>query len=121
MDPPRNLVAAGVLKGDLYIHGGDLPGGDPCCGSPFPQNVTNEFWRFDGKRGIWEEISGCAGAAPALKRHRAVEVGKDLFLFSGFDFTVAWVRIMRLHSGSFVREAGDRRWWRMGRPFRACG
>ena len=87
VDPPRNLVAAGVLKGDLYIHGGDLPGGDPCCGSPFPQNVTNEFWRFDGKRGIWEEISASAGAAPALKRHRAVEVGKDLFLFSGFDFT----------------------------------
>lgn len=87
VDPARNLVAAGVLKGDLYIHGGDLPGGVPCCGSPFAQNVTNELWRFDRNGGTWEEISASAGAGPALKRHRAVEVGKELFVFSGFDFT----------------------------------
>jgi len=87
VEPARNLVAAGVLKGDLYIHGGDLPGGEPCCGSPFAQNVTNELWRFDRNCGTWQELSASAGAGPALKRHRAVEVGKELFVFSGFDFT----------------------------------
>lgn len=87
VDPARNLVAAGVLKGDLYIHGGDVPGGEICCGSPFPQKVTNELWRFDRDCGTWRELSASVGAGPALKRHRAVEVGKELFVFSGFDFT----------------------------------
>ena len=49
--------------------------------------MTNELWRFDRNGGTWEEISASAGAGPALKRHRAVEVGKELFVFSGFDFT----------------------------------
>jgi N-acetylneuraminic acid mutarotase len=85
VDPPRNLAGAGMLRGRLYLHGGDMPGGTQCCGSPFPQNVSNDLWKFEC--GKWLEVTCGGETAPYLKRHRGVEVGDELFLFSGYDFT----------------------------------
>lgn len=83
VDPPRNLAGAGVLEGSLYIQGGDKPGGDN-GGGGFAQNVSNELWRFES--GKWLEVARMGHKGPRLKRHRGVEVGNELFLFSGFDF-----------------------------------
>jgi N-acetylneuraminic acid mutarotase len=83
VDPPRNLAGAGVLEGSLYIQGGDMPGGDS-GGSGFAQNVSNDLWRFES--GTWLEVTRAGHEGPYLKRHRGVEVGNELFLFSGYDF-----------------------------------
>lgn len=83
VDPPRNLAGAGVLGGNLYVQGGDMPGGES-GGSGFAQNVSNDLWKFEG--GTWLEVTCMGDEGPRLKRHRGVEVGDRLFLFSGYDF-----------------------------------
>jgi N-acetylneuraminic acid mutarotase len=101
IDPVRNLAAAGILKGDLYVQGGDMPGGEECCGSPFPQNVSNDLWRFDRHCQTWQEISSEVGPGPSLKRHRSVEVGNELFVFSGYDFSNPEGQVYNLDVYSF--------------------
>lgn len=83
IDPPRNLAGAGVLEGNLYIQGGDMPGGES-GESGFAQNVSSDLWKFE--YGTWLEVTCPGESGPRLKRHRGVEVGNELFLFSGYDF-----------------------------------
>ncbi|MHA3770405.1 Kelch repeat-containing protein [Verrucomicrobiota bacterium sgz303538] len=83
---PRNYAVAGILGNALYVHGGDIPGGSDGCGAPFPQNVTDEIWKFDLATKVWSSVSATGDAPLRLKRHRGVEVGNRLFFFSGYDF-----------------------------------
>ena len=101
INPPRNFAGAGILQGNLYLHGGDIPGGSDCCGAPFPQNVSSDLWKFNRQSGIWNEISGKVGAAPRIKRHRGVEVGNQLYLFSGYDFVDGIGQVWNLDVYSF--------------------
>jgi len=88
LDPPRNLGAAALLGGALYVHGGDVPGGE-LCGAVFAQNPTRELWRFDLDRERWEELSPRGMPLARLKRTRGVEVGGAMYIVGGYDFTCA--------------------------------
>src|SRR5690606_16271524 len=86
IDPPRNLGAAALVKGALYFHGGDVPGGDE-CGAVFAQNPTDELWRFDLVRERWELLSPRGHAVARLKRSRGATVGGAMYVVAGYDFT----------------------------------
>jgi len=43
IEPPRNYGAAAVVGTALYLHGGDVPGGQAGCGPPLPQNPTDQL------------------------------------------------------------------------------
>ncbi len=85
IQPPRNYGAAGIVGTNLYLQGGDLPGGVICCGASFPQNPTGELWRFDLQRRTWEQVQFSSNPV-RLKRHSAIEVGNEVLYFGGFDF-----------------------------------
>lgn len=84
--PPRNLGAAALLGDALYVHGGDIPGGE-LCGAVFAQNPTDELWRFDLKAGRWKKLSPRGTTVARLKRSRGVEVGGAMYILGGYDFT----------------------------------
>lgn len=84
--PARNLGAAALLGDALYIHGGDVPGGE-LCGAVFAQNPTEELWRFDLARERWEELAPRGAPLARLKRTRGVEVGGAMYVLGGYDFT----------------------------------
>ncbi len=101
IDPARNFAGSGILAGDLYLHGGDIPGGSDCCGAPFPQNVSDQLWRFDLHKGNWRQVTRFRGEAPQIKRHRGVEIGNELFLFGGYNFVDGIGQIWNLDVFSF--------------------
>ncbi|MDQ3915671.1 MAG: galactose oxidase [Actinomycetota bacterium] len=86
IDPHRNYGAAGVIGNDMYLHGGDLPGGSMGCGAPFPQNPTEELWRFDVSRRVWTRLSPGGDPLVRLKRHAAAVVADRMYVFLGWDF-----------------------------------
>jgi hypothetical protein len=86
ISPGRNIGAAATLGLGLYVHGGDLPGGSSGCGASFPQNPTDELWRFDFLQQRWDRLQPGGDPAPRLKRTAAVRVGVRMFVFGGFDF-----------------------------------
>lgn len=88
IDPPRNLGAAALVGDALYIHGGDVPGGE-LCGAVFAQNPTDELWRFDLRRERWEQLSPHGSSVARLKRSRGVEVGGAMYIVGGYDFQCA--------------------------------
>lgn len=83
---PRNFALAGVMGSALYVHGGDIPGGSDGCGAPFPQNVTDQIWKYDLNERVWSPVQAKGDAPLRLKRHRGAEVGNRLYFFSGYDF-----------------------------------
>ncbi|WP_163509708.1 Kelch repeat-containing protein [Fodinicola acaciae] len=85
--PARNYGAAGVLGGGLYLQGGDVPGGSAGCGAPFPQNPTNELWRFDLTSRTWDQLKPAGEPMPRIKRHAAGVINGRLYLVSGWDFS----------------------------------
>jgi N-acetylneuraminic acid mutarotase len=87
--PPRNYGAASVIGGGLYLQGGDIPGGSAGCGAPFPQNPTNEVWRFDLAGKSWQQLKPEGEPVPRLKRHAAGVVGSRIYVVSGWDFQCA--------------------------------
>jgi N-acetylneuraminic acid mutarotase len=89
LNPARNYAAAGVLGGGLYLQGGDIPGGDAGCGAPFPQNPTDELWRFDLTSKTWKRLKPAGEPLPRIKRHAAGVVGGRLYLVGGWDFDCA--------------------------------
>lgn len=86
IDPPRNLGAAALVGDALYVHGGDVPGGE-LCGAVFAQNPTDELWRFDLDRERWEELTPRGDVVARLKRSRGVEVRGAMYILGGYDFT----------------------------------
>jgi hypothetical protein len=87
IDPPRNYAATAWLGPRLVLQGGDVPGGVPGCGSPFPQNPTDELWRFDAFTRSWSRLQPTGDPLPRLKRSVGVAVGLRFFVFAGFDFS----------------------------------
>jgi hypothetical protein len=85
--PPRNYAAVAWLGTQLFLQGGDVPGGVSGCGSPFPQNPTDELWRFDAFSRTWARLQPAGDSLPRLKRSVAVAVGMRMFVFAGFDFS----------------------------------
>lgn len=86
--PERNYGAAAVVGANLYLHGGDVPGGSGGCGAPFPQNTTDEIWRFNVGSQTWTPLSP-DGPVPHLKRHAAAVVAETMYVFAGYDFVCA--------------------------------
>lgn len=84
-DPPRNFATAVLLDRSLYLHGGDTPGGED-CGAVFPQNPTEELWRFDLRDRVWEQQLPGGDPLARLKRTNSVRVGGAMYVFAGFDF-----------------------------------
>jgi N-acetylneuraminic acid mutarotase len=84
--PERNYAAGGVLGGGLYLQGGDIPGGSAGCGAPFPQNPTNELWRFDLTSRAWQQVKPTGVQPVRLKRQASATVGGKLYVVSGWDF-----------------------------------
>lgn len=85
IDPPRYLGASAVLGPRLFLHGGDIPGGD-LCGAVFAQNPTDELWSFDPRRRVWSPLIPKGAPLPRLKRTRGVGVRGSMFVFGGYDF-----------------------------------
>lgn len=86
ISPPRNLGAAALLGDALYVHGGDVPGGE-LCGAVFAQNPTEQLWRFDLDSEVWEQLTPSASPLTRLKRSRGVAVGGEMYVLGGYDFT----------------------------------
>ncbi|MBO3745999.1 hypothetical protein J5X84_07970 [Streptosporangiaceae bacterium NEAU-GS5] len=87
--PPRNYGAAATIGQNLYLHGGDLPGGSAGCGAPFPQNPNNELWRFDVRAKKWARLQPAGDPVARLKRHVAVAADGRMYVVSGWDFQCA--------------------------------
>jgi N-acetylneuraminic acid mutarotase len=83
--PPRNYGSAAIVDRGLYLHGGDTPGG-PDCGAVFPQNPTDELWRFDLDERTWERQFPGGDPLVRLKRTNAARVDGAMYVFAGFDF-----------------------------------
>lgn len=86
IDPARNYGAAGMIGNRLILQGGDLPGGEDGCGSPFPQNATEEIWAFHLTQHKWTKLSPNGDPLTRIKRTGAAVVGDRLYVFSGWDF-----------------------------------
>jgi N-acetylneuraminic acid mutarotase len=86
IDPPRNYGAAAIVGASLYLQGGDVPGGEGGCGAPFPQNPTDQLWRFDLVHLTWQQLHPGGDPAVRLKRHAAATVDGRMFVVSGWDF-----------------------------------
>lgn len=86
IEPPRNYGVAAVIDDAVYLQGGDVPGGGAGCGAPFPQNPTEQLWRFDQAAGSWQQLQPRGDPLPALKRHAAVVVRDSMYVVSGWDF-----------------------------------
>jgi N-acetylneuraminic acid mutarotase len=85
-DPPRNYGASAAIGNNLYVQGGDTPGGSQECGAPFPQNPSSDLWRFDTVSHEWTQLSPAGDPLPALKRSVATMAGGKMYIFAGFDF-----------------------------------
>lgn len=86
INPARNYGSAAVIGNALYLHGGDLPGGERGCGSPFLQNPTEELWRFDLVKRVWTQVQPDGDPLVRLKRTNAAKVGNQMYIFAGYDF-----------------------------------
>lgn len=86
ISPPRNLGAAAFVDGSLFIHGGDVPGGE-LCGAVFAQNPTDELWRFDLNAERWERQTPRGAPVARLKRSRGAAIGGVMYILGGYDFT----------------------------------
>lgn len=83
--PPRDYDTAVILGDQMYLYGGDMPGGAD-CGGVVPQNPTDELWAFDLRRRIWEQQFPRGDARVPLKRTNSVRIGEAMYVFAGFDF-----------------------------------
>jgi hypothetical protein len=83
--PPRDYGTAVILGDQMYLYGGDMPGGGD-CGGVVPQNPTDELWRFDLRRRVWEQLFPRGDARVPIKRTNSVRVGDAMYVFGGFDF-----------------------------------
>lgn len=88
ISPPRNLGAAALVGDALYVHGGDVPGGE-LCGAVFAQNPTEELWRFDLDSQEWRQLSPNGAPLARLKRSRGAMVRGEMYILGGYDFTCA--------------------------------
>ncbi len=86
IEPGRNYAAAGVLGSTLLVQGGDIPGGEAGCGAPFPQNPTEELWRFDVPTKAWKQLDPAGEKLTRIKRHSAGTVRGKLYIVNGWDF-----------------------------------
>jgi hypothetical protein len=86
IEPPRNYGAAAVVGLALYLQGGDLSGGVGGCGAPFPQNPTEQLWRFDLVDRTWHQVRPGGDPLVRLKRHAAASVDGRVYVVSGWDF-----------------------------------
>jgi N-acetylneuraminic acid mutarotase len=86
VSPPRNYAATAEIGGQLYLQGGDMPGGSEGCGAPFPQNPVSEVWRFQPKGRRWQPLAPAGDSPTRLKRHKAAVVDKRMYVVSGWDF-----------------------------------
>jgi Galactose oxidase, central domain/Kelch motif len=86
IDPARDYGAAAGVGTSLYLHGGDISGGEDGCGAPFPQNPTDQLWRFDLIGRTWHLVSPAGDPLVRLKRHAAASVDGRMFVVSGWDF-----------------------------------
>jgi hypothetical protein len=86
ISPPRNYAAAGLIGNFLVLQGGDIPGGEDGCGSPFPQNVTDEVWRFHLNQHKWVRQFPSGDPLVRIKRTGSAVIGDVLYVFSGWDF-----------------------------------
>jgi hypothetical protein len=83
--PPRNYGTAVILGNRMYLYGGDMPVTQD-CGGVLPQNPTNELWRFDLHRRIWQQQFPAGDPRPRLKRTNSVRIGEAMYVFAGFGF-----------------------------------
>ncbi len=80
----RHMAAAAMIDGTMYMYGGD----DPAlkrkgCGSPHGENPSGNLWAFDANAKTWHETTA---VGLALKRTVASAVGKQMYVFAGWDF-----------------------------------
>jgi hypothetical protein len=68
IDPARNYSATAIVGTNLYLQGGDEPGGDAGRDAPFPQNPTAQLWRFDLSLRAWHRLNPDGDPLVRLKR-----------------------------------------------------
>lgn len=86
IDPARNYGATAIVGTNLYLQGGDQPGGDEGCGAPYPQNPTAQLWRFDLSLRTWHLLNPDGDPLVRLKRHTGATVDGRMYVVSGWDF-----------------------------------
>lgn len=82
--PPRNYGTAVTIGRNMYLQGGDRPGGVDC--GPFPQHPTEQLWRFDLRDRVWEQQFPGDDALVPLKRTNSARVAGAMYVFAGYDF-----------------------------------
>jgi hypothetical protein len=83
--PPRNYGAAVTIGDGMYLQGGDTPGGDE-CGEVFPQNPTEQLWRFDLRDHRWRRLFPGGDPLARIKRINSARVAGAMYIVGGFDF-----------------------------------
>jgi len=86
--PPRNYGTAVTIGDGMYLQGGDTPGGED-CGEVFPQNPTEQLWRFDLRDRRWDQQFPHGDPLARLKRTNSARVAGAMYVFGGFDFACA--------------------------------
>jgi N-acetylneuraminic acid mutarotase len=92
INPPVNSHLGSAVIGDKFlIFGGEAPsppGAEAECGSPFPQNPTNNFYSMDINNSPrkWKRIT-TQTTPPKTKRHAGSSIGQCFCFYGGFDFT----------------------------------
>lgn len=83
--PPRDYGTAVTIGDAMYLQGGDPPGAVD-CGGFIPQHPTEQLWRFDLHRRVWEQQFPRGDALAHLKRTNSARVAGAMYVLAGFDF-----------------------------------
>jgi hypothetical protein len=89
IEPQRTETAAVASRNrkNLLLYGGDIPGGEPGCGSFFSQITIDDTWRFTLKTNRWRKLNiAPVKRPPELKKHGMVQIGNLAFLVGGYSF-----------------------------------
>jgi len=84
----NNHQASTFIGSQFLIFGGETPGSTDGCGSPFPQNPSNNFWSMDVSDSpkIWKKITTSNVTPPKVKRHAGDDIGQCFCYYGGWDF-----------------------------------
>lgn len=87
--PKRNYAASALVGDFLYLVGGDVAAADGTgiCGGVFPENPTDEIWRYHTELQQWQQIIPLQGDPflPVKDQGRAVVVDKNkIYVVGGY-------------------------------------
>lgn len=88
--PKRNYAGNAIVGDYLYLFGGDVAGvegGRGACGGVFPENPTDEIWRYQVETQQWETITTTGDPFVRVKDQGQASVvnGDKIYLVGGYS------------------------------------